>query len=160
MTLMDYTPVTRPVVAHGQTVFTVRGLSTADLAYLIEIHREQIVRAVMAYKNQNVSVFTPKGAEQTTLMLLTMFPQIAAEVISVAAGHRDSEAAKKATALPFTTQASTLHDVLTLTFDDAGGLKNLLATLAMLARAMFPDDVKSALLESLRATLTVEPSTT
>lgn len=162
MSLLDYKPLSRPVVVGGKELFEVRGLGVAEITYLLDLHREDIIHAATAYQEQRASVFSTKGLEQMTLTLLTKFPTLTAEVISCAAGHRDKAGAEAAAKLPFGTAAATLADILTLTFDDAGGLKNLLATLAKLTGDLLPAELKGAVLESLRqvALSTTSPSST
>lgn len=149
MALSDYTPATKAVHVKGEHLFDVRGLGVDDLSYIINLHREDVIAAAQAYRLQKASLFSTRGLEQMTITLLTKFPSVAAEVISAAADDR--AAADRAAKLPFSSQATALHEIVAMTFEDAGGLKNLFATLASLAQELIPAELKNALLESLQS---------
>lgn len=149
---LNYQPASRPLVIDGKTIATLRGLGVDDLTYIINLHREDVIEAALAYSRQKASLFSTRGLEQMTTTLMTRFPKIVSEVISCAAGHRSAEGAAVAEKVPFGSQMTALADILTLTFDDAGGLKNLAAILADLAKQLLPDEVRVAVLESLKMT--------
>lgn len=156
MSLLEYEPSTRPVLVKGEELFRVSGLSTDDMTFILNLHREDILSLLIWYQAEQHNIFTPKGLDAVVMKLVTSYAGLLAEVISVAGGYRTKLAAEKAAKLPFSSQAAACSDILTMTFDDAGGLKNLSATLATILRAMFPADVRSALLESLRQRLNSE----
>ena len=156
MSLLDYEPTTRPVLVNGKELFHVSGLSTEAMSFILNLHREEILALVLWYQAGQHNIFSPQGLDAVVIKMVNSYSHLLAEVISVAGGYRSNEAAKKAAKLPFTAQSAACADILTMTFDDAGGLKNLFATLATILREMFPADVKEALLESLRQALNNE----
>jgi dihydrodipicolinate synthase/N-acetylneuraminate lyase len=146
--LSDYTPTTRPIMHLGKVLFEVAGLSLDDITYLITIHKEDILDVLKAYDAQKVNIFSREGSDTMILMIRNEFPNLAAEIIACAAGQRDQHA--KAAKLPLTAQISALAEILGQTFEDAGGLKNLVATLGKVGKSFLPAEI-SALLESRQA---------
>lgn len=145
--LLSYEPERRPVAINGKTLCEVRGLGVEDLGLLLNRHKDDVIAAAAAYQLQRHTIFSTRGLEQMVLTLITKFPPLAAEII-VVASDQPPAATENARKLPFATQARALSDIMALTFEDAGGLKNLLATLGKLVESVLPADLRAAL-ESL-----------
>lgn len=108
--------------------FEVRGLCADDLTFLVTMHHSQITKALVVYQEQRERIMG--GGRGMTDFLLTIareFPDLVAEVISAATDSLDDSTRKVAKTLPFTTQLLALNEIVKLSMDEIGELKNLLA---------------------------------
>lgn len=128
MSLAAYEIPTRPVMSRDAEIFRVRGLNVEDLTYLAENYLPDIIQAIEAYGQSRRRVVERKGLAEFVLIAAKDFPSLCAEMISRAAdepGQTD-----KARALPFMIQIAALKEIIVLSTEEAGGLKNLIAVLA------------------------------
>jgi hypothetical protein len=137
MQLKDYQIQRKKVPLPGkpgtENFFEVRGLCVDDLTLLISIHHGAITRALKLYQESKADVLASKNLTGFMLLLAKDFPELVAEVISAAADSLDDATRAVARKLPFTTQVLAMNEILKLSMEDAGGLKNLLAELRELA---------------------------
>jgi len=122
--------------------FEVRGLCADDLTFLVTMHHAPITKALIVYQEQRERIM--KGGNALTDFLLTLardFPDLVAEVISAATDSLDDLTRQNARKLPFTTQLMALNEIVKLSMEDVGGLKNLLAE--MRARVADANGAKS-----------------
>lgn len=137
MQLKDYqiqrSKVPLPGKPGDDNFFEVRGLCVDDLTLLISLHHGPITRALKLYQESKADVIASKNLTGFMLLLAKDFPELVAEVISAASDSLDDATRQVARKLPFTTQVLALNEILKLSMEDAGGLKNLLAELRELA---------------------------
>lgn len=137
MSLSDFQVDTVPIIRKGQTLFTVRGLNIEDLTSLTVKNLPAIQEAFKLYNDSKIEVFTQTALNKLILSLTVQLPGLVAEVISQAAD--EPEAADKARKLPMPLQVLALTEIVNLTFEEVGDLKNLFATLASKVKAVDPD---------------------
>lgn len=123
--------------------FNVRGLTLIDLSYLVGEHIVDIDAALELYKSSKDTMFSRASIDALILMLCRDAPGLVAEVISVAADERDLKA--QYAKLPFSVSALALAEILRMTLEEQGGLKNLSATLVNLLRDVLPERLKDVL---------------
>lgn len=129
----DFEPETSPVrfKAGGKPIsFTVRGLNVVDLGELLAAHRHDIESLVALAAEMKKMVFANAVVDDLVLVFCRDTPTLVAEVISVAAGqpHRQD----KFLALPASVTSYALSEILRMTLEEHGGLKNLKASLIRL----------------------------
>lgn len=112
------------------TVVSVRGLNLDDLALLLQDHLEPISKAMEMYQRSKNDIFSNSNFQGFVLGILKDFPGLVSEVISIAADEPEARKVK----LPLGFQTSAISAVMKLTLEEAGGLGNLFASLAALAR--------------------------
>lgn len=113
--------------------FKVRGLTIPDVTKLLEHRLGDVEAAYELVKGDKRRL----GADDIIISLLGEAPALMAEVISAAADDRGNpEVYLK---LPFSAQHRALAEIARMTLEEAGGLKNLFATLQSLLPAAFPD---------------------
>lgn len=135
MAAIDYkTPTTEIPFPNGGSM-TVRGLNLDDLSALLQDHLEPISKAVDAYRLHKESAFTNANLMTFILTLAKDFPGLVSEVISIATDEPGARNIKFSLGI----QVSALAAVSKLTLEEAGGLGNLFATLATLARGVLPN---------------------
>jgi hypothetical protein len=134
--LRDYTIERAKVTLPGKVkpgeerpYIMVRGICGDDIVYLVMSHHADITKALVIYQEQRERIM--KGGQGLTNFILALardFPDVIAEVISAACDKAGDEATLKvAKQLPIPTQLLALNEIIRLTMEDAGGLKNLLA---------------------------------
>lgn len=113
-------------------VVSLRGLNLDDFALLLQDHLEPISKAVDLYQQSKQDIYTSKNMQGFILAIVKDFPGLVSEVISIAAD--EPEAKKVKLGLGF--QTSAIAAISKLTLEEAGGLGNLFASLAALARGV------------------------
>lgn len=151
--LADYKPETVPILVKGKQICTVRGLNIEDLTFLATNYLDDIQRAVAMYGGQPGRLRKNLGD-----FLITVgrdFPRLCAEMISLASDEPGT--ASVAMTLPWMTQILALKEILRLSTEEAGGLKNLIA---VLAAALEIDQTKLGEMQSRLQTIIGEPEKT
>jgi hypothetical protein len=128
MSIEAYEIPTLPVLAKGEPIFHVRGLDVEDLTFLAQNYLEDIRNAIVMYGVNKQRVAARQNLNELVLLAAKDFPPLVAEIISRAAGEPGQT--DKVRRMPFMIQIMALKNVLTLTTEEAGGLKNLIAVLA------------------------------
>lgn len=128
--LADLSIEQRPVVTKGGS-FHVKGLSFVSLTTLIRTHLPDL-EALFDLWQQSDAV-KDSDIEVLALTLAEQAPGFVANAIALAAG--EPEQADVAEKLPFPVQVQALTDIFELTFDDVGGIKKFLPTVAKLLGA-------------------------
>jgi hypothetical protein len=115
MTLAALELPTETIKVGNRGDFTVRGLSFADVAALVNKHRDEL--------DTVIGVFTSgEGTPDAMLVtLLAEMPDLAAKVIAFASDEPGQH--EKVKRLPVTVQLDALMAVGRLTFEEAGGVK-------------------------------------
>jgi len=135
MALEDYDIEKADVALPNGSTFSVRGLSLADIAPLISKRRPQIEAFFIKYAGKDTKIKNKTAASiaagamvtESAMELLTVAPELAAEIIANAADR--AHLLPKIMALPITVQIEALTKIATLTFDAAGGPGNFFAAL-------------------------------
>jgi hypothetical protein len=117
-----------PVESKGETIFEVRGLDVTDLTFLAQNYLPDILRAVEEYGKVRRARLEARGLTEFVMLAAKDFPDLVAEIISRAADEPGQT--EKAAKLPFMIQLTALRQVMLLSTEEAGGLKNLIAVLA------------------------------
>lgn len=148
--LSAYEPVRRLVPLEGRDfALSVRGLDLAAVTGLISNYLPEI-EVLVGHYLKNRQTFLEQASYHAFLMtILRDAPDLTAEVISVAADQPEAKA--KARTLPAGYQVAVFTEILTLTVEEAGGLKKLLAALAQRVESAIPADLLTALGAQLRA---------
>ena len=133
MQLKDFTiPRTKidlpgPPIKGEKPFFMVRGITLDDMTFLVSQHLGPITRAVKMYQESKADILTTGSFQGFIMAMARDFPDLLAEVISAAADSLDDTTRAVAKQLPLSTQIIALNEIVRLTVEDAGGLKNLLA---------------------------------
>lgn len=136
LSLAAYRPRTADVAVGAQTL-RVRGLSLDDCALLFTAHAHE---ADLLFDTIKQAIGSGKAAlhgdvlSRLILALTQNAPQIAAQVIALAADEPDQ--APAARTLPFPVTVCALREIGRLTFEDAGGPEPFFAALAELIGSM------------------------
>lgn len=104
---------------------SVRGINLDDFMALLPNNFEAMSKIAATYAAHKESVFSPRAFTEFLLASATGFPNLVAEVISIAADEPDAKGIKLGTSL----QLSVLAAIAKLTIEEAGGLGNLFAQL-------------------------------
>lgn len=128
MALRDHVTPRIVVPLLGDNSVAVRGLNLDDLMGLIPTHFEAISKVAALYAEHKQSVFSAKPFMDLVISVAKDFPDLIAEVISVAADEPDSRDVKLSTVL----QLSVLTAIVKMTVEEAGGLGNLFGQLRVL----------------------------
>ncbi len=129
MSLADFEIATEAVMFRDKEAFRVRGLNVEDMTFLAQNYLGDIRQAIEAYGRNRNRVVERTGLNEFVLLAAKDFPALAAEMISRAAD--ESGETDKARRLPFMVQLNALRSILALSTEEAGGLKNLIAALAV-----------------------------
>lgn len=113
-------------------VVLLRGLNLDDFALLLQDHLEPISKAVELYQQSKQDIYTSKNMQGFILAIVKDFPGLVSEVISIAADEPEAKRVK----LGLGFQTSAIAAISKLTLEEAGGLGNLFASLAALARGV------------------------
>jgi hypothetical protein len=146
MSLASFTPERR-ILKFKKIELDLRGITTDDVTAILSRNLIQVQIAFESFEKIRSGVFTQAGLDAFLLQLVTGTPGLAAEVISICCDEPDQEA--KARALPLVVQLSALQEIVSLTFEEAGGLKNWFATMTETLRNVLPASVIESL-SSLR----------
>ena len=114
----------------GDQVVPLRGLDLDDFSALLQTHLEPISKAAELYRASKRDVFSTANLQSFVLTVAKDFPGLVSEVISIAAD--EPEARRIKTNLGF--QMSAIQAIVKLTLEEAGGLGNLVASLAALSK--------------------------
>lgn len=110
----------------------VRGLGLDDIGQLIANNLDEMLEAADLYVASTRDVLATGNTVEFITMLVKKFPELATEVISIAA----DEPKVKSMKLGLGIQMAALSAITSLTVQDAGGLGNLSATLSPIFRKM------------------------
>lgn len=128
MGLATFTPERHEHVMKGNSVISVTGLTLNHIARLIHYHFQDIEALFDLFKNLDKA---HEGDVSKIIMgLVSDAPGFVANVIALAADEPDQ--AEKAEKLPFPVQIELLMKVAEMTFEDVGGLKKGMETIAAL----------------------------
>jgi hypothetical protein len=116
-----------PKVDGEKPFFEVRGITLDDMTFLVNQHLEPITRALKLYQESREDILKTGNLSGFVMTLARDFPALAAEVISAASDSLDEATRAVAAKLPLSVQISALSEIVRLSLEDAGGLKNLLA---------------------------------
>lgn len=130
--LSDYQTPRIEVPLGQDKVVLLRGLNLDDFALLLQDHLEPISKAVDLYQQSKQDIYTNKNMQGFILAIVKDFPGLVSEVISVAADEPEAKRVK----LGLGFQTSAIAAISKLTLEEAGGLGNLFASLAALARGV------------------------
>lgn len=133
MQLKDFTIPRTKITLPGKAVdgvkpfFLVRGITLDDMTFLVGQHLGPITRAIKMYQESKEDIVTSGNFHGFIMTLARDFPDLVAEVISAATDSLDDETRNVARKLPISVQILALNEIVRLSVEDAGGLKNLLA---------------------------------
>lgn len=152
MALKDYVIPEKVIELSGGVSFAVRGLSLPQVTYLLTKHGEKVRDLFGSYQaNLEGSNLSLTDMEAIGNVVLLSAPDLAAEIIAVAAGEED--AIDVIQRMPFPAQIAALEAVADLTFDSAGGPKKLWETVIRVCRSLggFFADLRLSKSGSLRS---------
>ncbi len=132
---INYTPPTEQVAFRGGA-FTVRGLSTDDLALLVHAHLESMEIVLAIVRDMQNGPVAGDPLARLMLLLAQEAPAMVSHIIAVAAGEPD--AADIVRKFPFPVAVDALMKVGRLTFENVGGPENFFAALAVLRDGLAP----------------------
>lgn len=128
MALADYQPRRHQLVVDGQPLCTLRGLTTPDIAVLVEAHHPDLLALMDLI---NVGRALEDGELMTiTVSLLQHAPGVAANIIAIASDEPTS--GPVAEKLPFPVQLEALQAIGDMTFTEAASVKKTLGVIAAL----------------------------
>lgn len=110
----------------------VRGLNLDDFSALLQNHLEPISKAVALYQAQRADIFATNNLQQFVLSVVKDFPGLVMEVISIASDEPEARDIKLGIGL----QLTIVSEICKLTLEEAGGLGNLIASLAALGKGV------------------------
>lgn len=134
----DYEVEREPItfgVKKKQT-FEVRGLGIEDLSMILAGRLDEVEAMYALFAASRASIFSRSSLDGFILTLVAKAPDLVAEVISRAADEPDSRQSYRR--IPFGASAAALVQIVKLTFEEAGGLKNLSETLTSLVGEALP----------------------
>lgn len=123
--------------------FEVRGLCADDLTFLIGQHVGPITKAIKLYQESRVDVLKTGNLQGFVMTLARDFPFLVAEVISAASDALDDETRNVAKVLPVGVQLAALNEIVRLSIEETGGLKNLLAEMQQRVQEMGAASIES-----------------
>ncbi|WP_288959818.1 hypothetical protein [uncultured Sulfitobacter sp.] len=129
MKIADYRARREPVVIKEGQELEVRGLTLADVTRLVERHIPEITQLVSQYQEQKKDVFSDAGFNAMLMSMAASFPDLTAEAICLAADQPDADSIDAARQFGAAASIACLAQIGQLTLEEAGGLKNLIASL-------------------------------
>lgn len=150
MGLANFDPEVHPITfkSRGEDVsFTVRGLTLADISRIIGDHVADIEAAYELYQSGKNTIIQRGSMDALILQICRDAPGLVAEVISTTADEPDL--AEKYAKIPFSVSAVALAEIMRMTLEEQGGLKNLSAALVQILKDVLPAKMRDALLGSL-----------
>lgn len=135
MSLADYQPLSREVPLQGGTL-RVRGLGLDDVAVLLNEHLPDIDNLLNLYDDNVDPTSKVVSSAQFALVLARRSPALVAQAIALAADEPDE--VDKARRIGLAAQVQCLKIILTLTFEEAGGFRKFVESLAMILSSMAP----------------------
>lgn len=146
MGLSTFEPEVHPISFNSrgkEQAFTVRGLTLVDISYLVGEHIADIDAAYEMFKSAKDSLYSRGGLDSMILMFCKDAPGLVAEVISVTAD--EPTLVERYAKLPFSVSALALAEIIRMTLEEQGGLKNLSAALARILKEVLPEKMRDAL---------------
>lgn len=137
MSLADFQPLTRTVKA-GRLELTVRGLSLDDVSVLINDHLVDLDKLFELYER---GAEQPLASARFILSLTQEAPALIATAIALAADEPDL--VSKARKLSIPAQVELVKAILTLTFEEAGGLGKFVESLTILLKGLTPTPTRT-----------------
>jgi hypothetical protein len=120
-----------------------RALDLDDVSLLISGHLGAIANALEIYQDMKADINESGSLDRFVVGLIRMLPDLTAEIIATSAGVPDL--AHKARQLAFGVQLRSLSEIVRMTLEDTGGIKNLFAALpSVLAGLQMPQMVQKA----------------
>jgi len=133
MAVPVYVAPTKAVTIRGAAEpFVVRGLDYSDISWLLEQHLPSIVQAVEHYRTSLTDVYTSSSMDAFLDSMRAAFPDVAAQVIALAAD--DADAVQQVKNYPVGAQTALLVAISELTLKDMDGLADPSPALASLLR--------------------------
>lgn len=153
MPIKNYSPETFVVRLGKDNSFTVRGITFTDLSRLIRTHQADLEVTFALYDKaiEQSKIGRDDVGDMLILNLLNDAPLLVAELIRIASGEEDLTD-ETILSLPFPTQIIALTQIVRLTFEEVGGVKNFLGMLLPMFGQMgvrIPRDLQQALLKKL-----------
>jgi hypothetical protein len=148
MGLADYQPETRVIQLKGGS-FAVKGLSLVEITTLIRYHLPDVEAIVDLGLNvvDGKADLTEDDLSRLAITFAEQAPGFVANLIALASGETDERSLQNAARLPFPVQVKTLINIAELTFDEVGGVKKAMESVAGLLKTKNP----TQLMEQLRA---------
>lgn len=148
MSLATYIPETVTILVPVKkgadpVTFTVRGLNTDDLTWLVTEHLHDVEATIELWSAAREEIMARGSMDAFILKMVGSVPGLVSEVISVVAGERHLKDVYRT--LPFSVSALALTHILRLTMEENGGLKNLSTALVKLVNEMLPENARAAL---------------
>ena len=137
MSLADYQPIRETVESRkGKFSVSVRGLALDDIVMLFNKNLDDINKLFDIYGKSPVMTEQIGESVQIATRLISEAPDIAARIISLACDEPDQF--EKARKLTIPLQIEIIKKVIELTFYEAGGARNFLASLRQTMGMMIP----------------------
>ncbi len=144
MGLRDYKAEERPFALKGGS-FAVKGLSLVDFTSLVRYHMPDL-EAIFDLGQQALGG-KKELTEEDIGMLVVSFtenaPGLISNLIALASGDNSKEAVDAAATLPFPVQVDVTMAIVTLTFEEVGGIKKAFGVIAGLLKNMKPGMMKT-----------------
>lgn len=150
--------VERETITFGskkKTSFEVRGIGVEDLGQLLASRLTEVEAMYAMFAASKASIYSRSNLDGFVLTLIQKAPDLVAEVISRAADEPENRQSYRR--IPFAASAAALMAIVKLSFEEAGGLKNLLATLMSLVDEALPQGARERI-ESLVAQTEESPT--
>lgn len=122
MALKGFKVPTKAIALPGGESFTVRGLSLDGIAAILADY-QTLVEETVAQSASADGNFDMRDFRSIAEKVVTRFPQLAAEIIALAADEED--VIEEARSLPAPIQLVALEHIATLTFEASGGPKSV-----------------------------------
>lgn len=156
MPLAEYTPETREIPFGKEkegkrNSLTVRALSLNDITPMISSRMGDLEQLYSIFKGAKAAIYATHNVSSLLVMVVTKLPDLASEVISVACDEPGNKA--QAARLPIAVQVAALSEIMKLTLEDAGGLKNLYGMLTNLTDELLPQSVRAGLASQMTKSL-------
>lgn len=146
MGLADYQPETRVIVVKGGS-FTVKGLSLTEVTTLIRYHLPD-VEAIFDLGSEVMggkADITEDDLRRLAIAFAEQAPGFMANLIALASGDTSEKAINGAQSLPFPIQVKALVDIAELTFDEVGGIKKAMESVAGLLKSNKVNELRTHL---------------
>lgn len=127
MSIADYEPPKIEFELSSSVKIVLRGLSTEDIVHLFEANFAEVQATWELYEQANRAIFTDTAQVKFLAALIQKCPGLIAEVISRSAGEPEQMHRVKTWGLGL--QMGCMQVIFNLTLQEAGGLKNLSASL-------------------------------